>query len=210
VTIPDIMMDKAGILTGVIRDKATGAAIPGAIASWGTSPAGLGGSDADVVADGSGRYTFTNLGPYDWPIFYHANGYAGEWSGNTGNRLESNPISLKSGKTSTHNVVLGQGVTLTGLISDANGQPLDEFGARVTVYNADSGDEIGSNDNAADGTYTEFVLPKQTVVLGIEQSVGGQDVSFFYVNASDMASATRIAVKMPGPMTINISTPPHS
>ena len=35
VTIPDIRMDKAGILTGVIRDKATGAGIAGAIAELG-------------------------------------------------------------------------------------------------------------------------------------------------------------------------------
>ena len=209
VTIPDIKMDKAGILTGVIRDKATGAPIAGAVASWGTSAAGLGGSQADVVADANGRYTFDNLGPYDWPIFYHAFGYAGEWSGNTGNRLESNPIGIKAGKTSTHNVVLGQGVTLTGAIMDANGQPLNEFAARVTVYNADSGDEIASNDNAADSTYTELVLPRQTVVLGIEQFAGGQDLTFFYVNAPDLASATRIPIKMPGPVIINISTPPH-
>jgi protocatechuate 3,4-dioxygenase beta subunit len=208
-TIPDIKMDKAGILTGVIRDKATGAPIPGAVASWGTSPAGRGGSQADVVADTNGRYTFNNLGPYDWPIFYHAFGYAGEWSGNTGNRLESNPIGIKAGKTSTHNVVLGQGVTLSGVITDAAGQPLDEFGARITVYNADSGDEIGSNDNAADGTYTELIVPKQTVVLGIEEFAGGHSVTFFYVNAPDMASATRIPIKMPGPIAINISTPPQ-
>jgi hypothetical protein len=49
----------------------------------------------------------------------------------------------------------------------------------------------------------------QTVVLGIEEFVGGQDVTFFYINAPDLASATRIPVKMPGPITINISTPPQ-
>ena len=78
----------------------------------GDDPAGEGLARSEVVADANGRYTITDLGPYDWPILYRATGYASEWSGNTGNRLKSNPVTIKAGKTRTHNEALGQGVTL--------------------------------------------------------------------------------------------------
>ena len=196
VTIPDIRMDKAGILTGVIRDKATGAGIAGAIASWGTSGAGLGGSNADVIADANGRYTFTNLGPYNWPIFYHAFGYASEWSGNTGNRLQAKAITVKAGKTRTHNEILTTGVTLTGLVTDRAGQPIPQFGARITLFNADSGDEIGSNDTGVDSTYTLQALPRQSVLLNAD----------FFTGEANFNTGP-IKIQKPGPIVVNLSPP---
>jgi Carboxypeptidase regulatory-like domain len=207
VVAPDVKMDKAGTLTGVIRDKVTGVGIPGAIASWGTSPAGLGGSNADVTADANGRYTFTNLGPYDWPIFYQATGYASEWSGNTGNRLASTPVTVKAGKTRTHNEALTRGVTLTGLVTDRSGAPMQPFASRITLINADSHDEIGSDDNAPDGTYTLHVLPGQTVVLNADLFLD-EPVNFFYANSPDFEHASRIRIQKPGPIIINIAAPP--
>jgi protocatechuate 3,4-dioxygenase beta subunit len=206
VAVPDIRMDKAGTLTGVIRDKVTGAGIAGAVASWGTSSAGLGGSNADVTADANGRYTFTNLGPYDWPIFYHAAGYASEWSGNTGNRLKSNPVTVRAGRTRTHNEALTQGVTLTGLVTDATGSPMSAFASRITVFNADSHDEIGSDDNAADGTYTLHVLPRQSVTL-LAMLFVDPPVTFFYTNPPGASQPTPIKIQKPGPVIINMAAP---
>ena len=198
IAIPDIKMDKAGTLTGIVRDKATGAAIPNATVSWGTSSAGLGGSSADVSTDANGQYTFTNLGPYDWPIFFHAAGYASEWSGNTGNRLQAHPIKVKAGKTKTHNEVLGQGVTLTGMVTDASGGPIPPFGARITPFNADSGDEIGSDDTANDSTYTLHLLPRQTVILNAD---------LFFNEPAVIFNTDPIAITRPGPIVVNLSPP---
>jgi protocatechuate 3,4-dioxygenase beta subunit len=206
-TIPDIKMDKAGILTGVIRDRATGAGIPGAIASWGTSPSGLGGSSADVAADANGRYTFTNLGPYNWPIFYHALGYASEWSGNTGNRLQSNPVTVKAGKTRTHNETLTQGISITGLVTDPQGRPVGNSGSRVTMYNFDSGDEIGSDDPGPDSTYTVHALPRQNVGLVVDEFLDDGPITFWYNGATDSAHATPIKVTKPGPIVVNLAAP---
>jgi hypothetical protein len=193
-------MDKAAILTGIVRDKATGAGIPNATVSWGTSAAGLGGSTADVSTDSTGRYTFTNLGPYDWPIFYQATGYASEWSGNTGNRLQASAIKLKAGKTKTHNEALTPGVTLTGRVTDANGAPLSPFSARITPFNADSADEIGSDDINADSVYTLHVLPRQTVILNVDVF---SDVPVNFNTAP-------IRITKPGPIVVNLSLPPQS
>jgi len=206
VTVPDIKMDKAGTLTGIISDKATRAGIAGSVAAWATSPAGEGGSRADAVADATGRYTFTELGPYDWPIFYRAPGYASEWSGGTGNRLKSEPVTIKAGKTRTHNEALSSGVILTGLVTGPDGAPMPEFASRITVFNADSRDEIGADDNAANGTYTLHVLPSQSVVLNADLFL--QDLSFFYVNSPDFEHATSINIRNPGPIIVNIAAPP--
>ena len=59
-------------LTGVIRDKAHRGAAGRGRASFTTQNAGLGSSIGLATTDGAGRYTFTELGPYDWPIFYQA------------------------------------------------------------------------------------------------------------------------------------------
>jgi hypothetical protein len=115
------------------------------------------GTQAEVTADGNGRYTFANLGPYDWPIFYKIAGYASEWSGHTGNRLQANQITVKAGKTKTHDERLSHGVTRTGLVTTATGQPIDLFRARISV--SESRDEIGVGDTDADGRYTVQVLP---------------------------------------------------
>jgi hypothetical protein len=205
-TIPDIKMDKAGILTGVVRDRATGVGIAGAVASWGTSPAGLGGSNADVGTDANGRYTFTNLGPYNWPIFYHALGYASEWSGNTGNRLQSNPVTVRAGKTRTHNETLTQGISITGLVTDPQGRPAPNSG-RVTMYNFDSGDEIGADDPGADSIYTQHALPRQNVGLVVDLFLADGPITFWYNGATDSEHATPIKVTKPGPIVVNLAAP---
>ena len=206
VTVPDIKMDKAGTLTGIIRDKATGAPIPGSFASFATHPTGEGPTEVDARADDNGSYTFTDLGPYDWPIFYHAAGYAGEWSGNTGDRLNANPITIKAGKTRIHNVTLGTGVTLTGRVTDPNGLPQS---GRITVFNTDSRDEIGADDTTPDGTYTLHVMQSQSVALKTELFVAGEETQFFYVNSPDLEHATPIQIHNPGPITVNITRPPQ-
>jgi hypothetical protein len=204
-TIPDIKMDKAGTLTGVIRDKATGNAIPGAVAAWATAADGVGTSNADVTADANGRYVFNNLGPYDWPIFFSAPGYASEWSGNTGDRLKSNPVTVKAGKTRSHNETLTQGVSLTGLVIGQDGQPVGQS-SRVVALSADSRDQIGASDGAADGTFTIHALPRQSVVLHADIFVD-PPLSFFYPSGSDFEHATPIPIQRPGPIVVNITAP---
>ena len=86
---------------------------------------------------------------------------------------------------------------------------MPEFASRITVFNADSRDEIGANDNAGDSTYTLQVLPRQTVVLNADTFLGGQENTFFYVNSPDIAHATPIKIAKPGPIIVNIATPPQ-
>jgi hypothetical protein len=205
--IGTVKMDKRGTLTGIIRDKASGAPLPGAIASFTTQPDGLGSSVGRAVADANGRYTFTDLGPYEWPILFQATGFASEWSGHTGNRLQANPITVKAGKTKEHDDRLSRGITLTGLMTTAAGVPLDEFVGRVNLVNADSRDETGSGDTAPGGHYTIQVMPKQNVVLRVDAFGADVSAEFFYANSPDFEHATVVRIPKKGTTTINITLP---
>ena len=149
-----------------------------------------------MIADANGRYTFTNLGPYNWPIFYHAIGYASEWSGNTGNRLQAKAITVKAGKTRPTTRFSTTGVTLTGLVTDRAGQPIPQFGARITLFNADSGDEIGSNDTGVDSTYT---------LAGPAAPIGPAQRGVLHGEAN--FNTGPIKIQKPGPIVVNLSPP---
>ena len=96
---------------------------------------------------------------------------------------------------------LGLGVTVTGVVSDQTGTPVGPFGARVTVFNADSGDETGADDPPTDGVYTLHVTPRQSVVLSVDLAEGG---SFVYQNG------TPIKIDRPGPIVVNLTQPLQS
>jgi Carboxypeptidase regulatory-like domain len=207
-TAPTIRVDRHGTLTGIIRDRMTGAPLPGAVAAFVTQAAGLGSSIGRVGTDATGRYTITELGPYDWPIFYQAAGYAPEWSGHTGNRLQANPVTIKAGKTRSHDEGLSRGLTLSGVFTTAGGAPAGPFPGRVNVVNADSFDLVDAADGDAAAHYTLHVLPRQNLALRIDAAVPGGKSDFFYIDSPDLAHATVVRIPRRGTTTVNIVVPP--
>ncbi|MFC7482003.1 carboxypeptidase regulatory-like domain-containing protein [Luedemannella flava] len=162
-TVPAIKLDRAGSVSGIITDKATGAPIANAIAalsSYNDGHGGGGGAPGALVAtDAQGRYTLTDLGPYDWTLFFRHRQYAAQWSGNVPNRLLADGVKVKVNTTTQYNVKLRKGTTLTGKVVASDGQPAS---ARITVINAVTGDEMGSGDTAPDGTYTVPVFGRSS------------------------------------------------
>jgi len=211
VAAPKVKLDRRGTLTGAVRDRATGAPIANALVGFTSNDPNSGSASIHVRTDAAGRYTFDALGPYDWPIFYAADGYASEWSGNTGNRLQANPVTVKAGKTRNHDEFLNRGVTLTGLITGFNGEPVSAFEARVLVFNADSFDLIGFADTDADGRYSVPVLPRQNDKLFTFGFAGSASFGFWYTHANNIADATVVRVNRKSPLRIDIPlAPPHS
>ncbi|MFC7482004.1 carboxypeptidase regulatory-like domain-containing protein [Luedemannella flava] len=168
-TVAAIKLDKAGSVSGIITDKATGAPIANAIAalsSYNDGHGGGGGAPGALVAtDAQGRYTLTDLGPYDWTLFFRHRGYAAQWSGDVPNRLLADGVKVKVNTTTRYDVKLRKGTALTGKVLGSDGQPVDV--ARVTVINAVTGDEMGSGDTAPDGTYTVPVFGPQLIKIRI-------------------------------------------
>ncbi len=162
VTIGNIQMDQAGSLTGTVTDKATGLPIKSAGVGRNTFSAGSGAAGDIVATDASGRYTLTNLGPYQWPIFTNANGYASQWSGGVGNRYAATTVQITSGATATYNVAMSAGPHVTGTVSKSDGTPLGQAGM-IAIYNAKTGDTMGFTWSNPDGSFSLPAIGKQNV-----------------------------------------------
>ncbi|MEV4754079.1 carboxypeptidase-like regulatory domain-containing protein [Micromonospora sp. NPDC049559] len=161
VTAPQVLLDKAGTVSGQVTDEATGAPVPNAIVSLLTNHPG---SDGGVrfSADVNGRYRATGLGPYEWPLLFGAPGFASEWSGGAASRYLATPTKVTAGATATRDASLVRGVTVSGTIKDQDGA-LFESGW-VTAHNPDTGDYIGGGW-MQDGRYAFPVLPNQSIYL---------------------------------------------
>jgi hypothetical protein len=127
---PVIKIDRAGVVTGVVTSS-SGSPVPfaGVAIGLGEMP-GFGA----VVADEHGRYTAGFLGPYQWPLrfFGHADGV--QYSGQVGNRLAAQTVSVRAGQTTTYDFQFKQPVQVT---------TTPDVGPRactVKAFNAISGD----------------------------------------------------------------------
>lgn len=112
VTIPPILLDEAGSISGRVTGG-DGTPLLWADIDLESVDPGLGGVFG-AYTDEDGRYTFTGLGPYDWPLYIDAYGWAPEWSGGAVSREESTPVRVRSGQTTSFDVVLTKGVTISG------------------------------------------------------------------------------------------------
>ncbi len=161
---------------------------------------GIGGS-IGVETDENGRYRFENLGPYDWPLFIWGGDHAPQWSGGVANRLLATPVRVRAGQTTTFDVRLTTGTTLTGMVTTTDGTPVND--ALVDAHNLVTGDVMGSIFTQ-NGVYTMHVLGPQVVRLQVR---GGTDVFFnhWYVNAADFEHATPVVIPASGTKTVNIT-----
>ncbi len=86
-TIPPIELDRAGEISGVITDKPTGDKLNQAAVGLTSFSNGAGPTQAQTSTDSQGRYTLSNLGPYDWTLFFARHQYAAQFSGGVTNRF---------------------------------------------------------------------------------------------------------------------------
>jgi hypothetical protein len=200
-TIAPIKLDLAAPVTGVVTDKATGAAVANAVVGIATADTGFGGSLGITATDATGHYTLNDLGPYDWPILVVAEKFASVWSGGTGNRFLANGVHLTAGQTTTYNVALGKGTTLTGLVSNQWG-PLP--GVRIVVINAVTGDNLATADAGGDGRYTVQVFGPQAIKLYYNAYNFGFGYSG-WAGGADQAHSTTIVVTGNGTKTANVA-----
>jgi hypothetical protein len=204
--VPSIKLDKAGSVTGVITDEATGAPLPGTCAAFlpfAASPAGNGVFGS--CTDPNGRYTISNLGPYDWPIEFVAfDDHAWEWSGNATNRLVATPVKVTVGQTATANAALGKGVKLTGKVLDAPGRPLQQN--TVMAHNVVTGDNTGTYSQ--ERTPYDIVLHGNQLVI-ISVFVWETESRFWYNRARTVERATPVWIPASGTKTVNLQAPPN-
>jgi hypothetical protein len=160
VTIPPIKLDRAGTVTGQVTGP-DGTGI-GALVGPNAFTPGVGVSGDDVGTDSTGHYTLTNLGPYRWPLFTSADGFADQWTGGVGNRNQAQTVQVVAGASVTNNIVMSTGAPLHGKALKGDGTPIAD-GGLIIVYNAKTGDVMGSNFSNPDGSFSIPMEPGQAV-----------------------------------------------
>ena len=200
VNIAPVRLDKAGAIAGTMTDAATGKPIDGGLVELSSIDTGIGAGGFGTFTDASGHYTLGGLGPYQWTLFSEAFGYAAVFSGGVSDRNQAADIKVKVGRTTTYDIAMQRGTTVTGTVIGPDGTRATF--ARITFVNARTGDEMGSGD-LSQGTYTAHIAGPQQVKLRYEGQVKG-DVYSGWVGGTDFASATVLTIPASGTDTIDV------
>ena len=205
VTLPTIKLDKAGTITGIVRDEQTGAPVTGGVAGLTSHDYGYGDGDAFVGIDSQGRYTISNLGPYQWTLLFSSYGYAQEWTGDTPDRDRAATVKVKEGKTTTYDTSVGLGTTVSGEVFGPDGTPATN--TRLHFVNADSAENMGVADTwLGGGTYSAQVKGPQHVKIFFYASLNGQSYSG-WVGGTTFANAQVFAIPRTTAHTLNVTLP---
>jgi hypothetical protein len=195
ITLPTIKLDKAGSISGVVSDAASGQPVSFGSIGLASFNFGAGFGTDTVVADKQGRYTLSGLGPYAWTLFITANGEASVFSGGVADRDKATPVKVKAGSTNTFNVAMNPGFTVTGKVFGLDGTTL-ATSARISFINADTGEVMGDGD-AVGGVYTAHIAPSQKVKIAYNGSAKGDNYGGFVAGVVSIPSS--------GSRTVNVT-----
>jgi 5-hydroxyisourate hydrolase-like protein (transthyretin family) len=201
VTVPPIRLDRAGTITGVITNRATGDPVRG-IVGLSSFDTGFGLTGAQVEVGSDGRYTIAGLGPYAWPLFFASFGLAAQWSGGTPNRFLATGVRVRVGQTTTYNQALRRGSTVSARVVGPGGTPIDF--ARITVRHALTGDVMGSGDCDATSRCGIEALGPQAVRLHYYVQAHGEQYNGYHRDAADFAHATIVTVPSSGTRNVTV------
>jgi hypothetical protein len=160
VTIPPIKLDRAGTITGQVTGP-DGTGVAALIGPNAFTP-GAGVSGQDIATDATGHYALTNLGPYQWPIFAMADGFASQWTGGAGNRNQAQTVQVVAGATVTNDITMSTGAELHGKALTGDGTAIAD-GGLIIAYNAKTGDIMGSTFSQPDGSFSIPMEPGQGI-----------------------------------------------
>ena len=165
-------------------------------------PTGPGAGEPAGTLDSSGHFTLGGLGPYQWPLFFVAQGQPDQWSGGVGNRNKAtNLVTVVADSTVTVNQSLSAGSTVTGVVRTSAGALVTA--GRISAVNAATGDEIGGVELAADGSYRLQLIGNETVKFWVEDY--RRLAPGYWFGGTDLGSATGVSVPGRKPLTQNIT-----
>ncbi|WP_344084001.1 carboxypeptidase-like regulatory domain-containing protein [Luedemannella helvata] len=192
-----VRLDRAGTITGVVTDRATGRPVADATVMAGGKGTG---TDAD------GRYTIDGLGPYSWPLLFTHPDYAGVWSGGGTDRLKATGVRVRTGQTTRYDATLRTGVLITGAITVPGGGVPDW--AQVSAVDADTFDVLAYVPLDSDGRYRLHVTGPNKVKLLFEGSAAGSWVQRWYPGVADFTRGRTIPVPPAGTLTADFVLAP--
>jgi hypothetical protein len=200
---PAVRLDQVGTISGTVTGV-DGKPVTNGFIAYSAWDFGAGPTHGVGIVD-QGHYTLTELGPYSWPLLLDA-GHNRQWSGGGGNRFRAKAIKVRSGKTTTYNTKMKAGVTIKGKVTLAPGIDPDSSW-RLTAFNAVTGDEIGVADSygTVGGAYTMPLPGDQQVKIGWYVSGERYFHQGWYVHATSLATAKKVAVPQSGTKKLNLT-----
>lgn len=198
-------------VTGVDAQLAAGGLITGSVFDGAETPI----PDANVVlydAEGdvaqatstlsNGIFALGNLKPGAYTLSFSADTAAGrltEWWNNASDRESATPVEVTAGaSTDGIDIVLDESdgshletftASLSGVVTDGAGQPLE--GVRVDVMASDGMSGDGTMTNA-EGAWQMASMAAGSYVVSFTAVIGAETVTRFWDDAPDFASATVI------------------
>jgi uncharacterized surface anchored protein len=144
----DFNLTKGGSISGMVRDS-QGNPIEGAWVSTDPYEDGVSWGEAWTRADGS--YEIDGLATDEYRVLAEAEAYVDEFYDGTRDWGDATPVSVVEGQeTSDINFSLDLGGTISGIVTDAEGNPIE--GAWAQAY-ANDGSGWGYAETDADGSY---------------------------------------------------------
>jgi hypothetical protein len=201
-TAPAALLDPAGTVTGVITGSDGQPISEGDVAfsAWGDAGPGW-----DTSVGQNGGYTLGKLGPYAWPLLFGAGNDPRQWSGNVANRFQATGVPVTANGTTTYNISLVKGATLTGTVTVPSA-PTSDW--RLNMFNAATGDQMGVFDSSAAGpgaSYSASLIGGSTKIAW--HTFGGDsstEADGWYDGATSMETATKVAIPAKGSKTLNL------
>ncbi|HZM78837.1 MAG TPA: carboxypeptidase-like regulatory domain-containing protein [Candidatus Limnocylindrales bacterium] len=169
---PVIKIDRAGVVTGTVTSSG-GAPVNFGGVGIGPWPelSGLGA----VPADEQGRYTIGFLGPYQWPLRFSGSSDGVQHSGQIGNRLAAQTVSVQSGQTTVYDFQFKKPVQVT---TTPNAGTIE---CRVRAFNVISGDLMAEAQppDCSQPVTLPFVAP-QLVKFQVTFFANGEETQRWY------------------------------
>ncbi|WBB78412.1 carboxypeptidase regulatory-like domain-containing protein [Micromonospora sp. WMMD882] len=202
VTGPQVKLDRAGRISGVVTDATSGQPVRQVDVSVLTGHPGLGVDDA--ITDDDGRYTLERLGPYAWPVVFAGHPYPQQWSGNAVSRFTATPVTVTTGGVSTYDMTVRAGSTVAGDVTDADGRPFVD--GYVIARSADTGDIAGYSP-VENGRYRTQVVGKQRIYFTYNARIDDTYHSGTYkeLDAEGVLRVARFTVPASGTLTANLT-----
>ncbi|MCA2219106.1 carboxypeptidase-like regulatory domain-containing protein [Jidongwangia harbinensis] len=200
-TLPEVRLDPAGAITGTLTEAVSGTPVTAQVSVASMDP--LWRETTPNVA-GSGRYTFTGLGPYRWKLFFSPDGTAGpastvaaHWSGNAADRRRAHGIPVVAGQTTVADQLFRTGTVVSG--NAVGGTPDQPVLGPVYAFHASTHEIMAVSDAPDSNRYAVRLLPGQRVKLCIARTwcyPGGADLD----HAAAIPVPSRpLVIDFPGP-----------
>jgi hypothetical protein len=169
-----VRADRAGSISGVVTDAATGAAVVGLCTTVVSADAqSFEAPYGSHCTSGEGRYTINNLGPYAWKVEFpdYTGAHAWQWSGGAADRLAATPVRVRTGGTTRMDAALPAAGKVTGKIVNAT---IPWYYTTVVALNALTGEPAGPYaSRTSDFGYTLSGLATQDIRIWYAGGPGG-------------------------------------